>query len=73
MYCSIATRLKNEKYCNPPFKDIAGNPFLHIDIFVSSDGTLIFKYFDEKVDKSFCGVRKFNFCPMCGRKFAEEK
>lgn len=59
------------KYCEKPYKTIVTH-LLGVSAFVGA-GRLWLRFYDKDIDKMIVNVDAINYCPMCGRKFTEEK
>ena len=58
-------------YCEKPNKAIVTN-LLGVSAFVGA-GRLLLRFYDEELDRTFVAGQRINYCPMCKRKFAEDK
>ena len=59
------------KYCEKPNKEIS-TLFIGVSAFVGA-GRLLLRLYDEELNRTFVAGQRINYCPMCGRKFAEDK
>lgn len=59
------------RYCKKPNKTIVTH-LLGVSAFVGT-GLLWLRFYDRKRNETFINTAPINYCPMCGRKLAEEK